>query len=161
MKKQLQQSIIGLLNNPAKPEQLEVTRVVRKVKMIYSLKEDEDERWALIIRTDSNSEAKNMEFFSLVNSITVDTYPEIRPGMTVMLRYYREDVFVKKGNISVQADEIWIEKKRKPKGDKRKVEPYHYPEKESNRTYYAFKGEMPEKSKNDEMYLFKEKWMRL
>lgn len=155
MKKTKSKKSTNQTDNQAMSEQLRVTRVVRKVRLMRC--RERDEKWALIIRTDSNSEAKNMEFFTLVDSITFDTYPEIRPGMTVTLCYYPEDVHIKKGNTIIHADEIWIKRRRNPKGEKRKVQPYYYP---SYSQYYTFEGEMPEKSKNDEMLQFDEEWMQ-
>jgi hypothetical protein len=78
--------------------------------------------------------------------------------MTVTLCYYPEDVFIKKGNAIIHADEIWIKKRRKPKSETRKVQSYSYPDYSD---YYTFEEEMPKRSKNDEMLHFNEKWMQL
>jgi hypothetical protein len=56
MKKSKNEKTTNQTDNLAMSEQLQVTRVVRKVRLMHC--RERDEKWALIIRTDSNSEAK-------------------------------------------------------------------------------------------------------
>jgi len=151
-------SLFNNLKTKTMTEQLQVTRMVRKVKLTYARKHEL--KWVLTIRTDSEPDSENMEFFTVVDHISIDYFQLIRPGMFVTIRYYPHRVISKKGNTIIQADEIWINPKRRLRGAKKNTQQYYY-KKDRHNHYYTFEDEMPSKSKNDEMYHFKRKWTQL